>query len=147
MEDKKLGRPPLKKGKASWKPASVTDVTEKEDGFRYRWSNKGADNLAKKEAEGWETVSRLSSDKSKPSEDRIQDGKNLSSTYEKHDVILQRIPEELAEGRDEYFNNETQRRTAGLTAHLKKEMKEKGGGATIHGDITISSRKGTQVIE
>lgn len=143
----KLGRPPLKKGNTSWKPASVTDVTNKEDGYRYRWSNKNPDNLAKKEAEGWETVSKLTSDKATPSNDRIQDGKNLSSAYEKHDVILQRIPEELAQGRDEYFQNETQRRTAGLTAHLKKEIKDKGGNAPVHGDITISSRQGTQVIE
>lgn len=146
-EPKRIGRPPLKKGKPSWKPASVTDVVDKEDGYRYRWSNKDGDNLAKKEAEGWETVSRLTSDKAKPSEERFQDGKNLSSTYEKHDVVLQRIPEELASERDAYFQNETQRRTAGLTAHLKKEIKEKGANAPVHGNITISSRSGTQVIE
>lgn len=145
--EKKLGRPPMKKGIPSWKPASVTDVANKEEGYRYRWSNKNPDNLAKKAIEGWETVSGLTGDKSKPSEERIQDGKNLASTYEKHDVILQRMPEELALGRDEYFNNETLRRTAGLTAHLKKEMKDKGGNAPVHGDITISSRQGTQVIE
>lgn len=146
-EPKRIGRPPLKKGKSSWKPASVTDVVDKEPGYRYRWCNKDGDNLSKKAIEGWETVSGLTSDKTKLSEERFQDGKNLTSIYEKHDVILQRIPEELAQERDAYFNNQTSRRTAGLTAHLKKEIKEKGGNAQVHGDITISSRQGTQVIE
>lgn len=145
-EPKKIGRPPLvKKGKPTWKPASVTDIVDKEDGYRYRWCNKDADNLAHKEAEGWETVSRLTSDTAKPAQERMQDGRNLSSTYEKHDVILQRIPEELAQERDAYFANESMRRTAGLTAHLKKEVAKVGAGT--HGEITISSRTGTQVIE
>lgn len=146
MEEKKLGRPPLKKGKTSWKPASVTDVVNKEDGYRYRWSNKSPDNLHKKSLEGWETVSAINGGNISVG-DRIQDGKNLSSTFEKHDVILQRIPEETAKQRDDYFDNETQRRTAGLTAHLKKEIRDKGDNAPVHGNITISSRKGTQVIE
>lgn len=144
-EPKKIGRPPVKKGKPSWKPASITDVVGKESGYRYRWCNKDADNISKKEVEGWETVSRLLSDKVKPAEERFQDGKNLSSAYEKHDLVLMRITEDLAQERDAYFQNETQRRTAGLTAHLKKEVGKVGAGT--HGEITISSRSGTQIIE
>lgn len=144
-EIKKAGRPPLKKGKPAWRPASVTNVVDKEPGYRYRWCNKDIDNLSKKELEGWETVSKLSSDKTRPSEERFQDGKNLTSTYEKHDLILQRIPEDIAQERDAYFQNENVRRTAGLTAHLKKEIKPTG--ASLHGEITISSRTGTQIIE
>lgn len=148
IEVRKPGRPPaVKKGKTSWKPASVTDVVDKEDGYRYRWSNKDADNLHRKQAEGWETVSPLSSDKASPAEERFQDGKKLTSINEKHDCVLQRIPEELAQERDAYFNEQSARRTAGLTSHLKKEMKDKGGNAPVHGDITISSRLGTQVID
>lgn len=145
------GRPkkdaaPLKKGRSSWKPASVTEVINKEDGYRYRWANKNADNLAKKAAEGWETVSGITGDNANPlSSGRINDGKNLSSTQEKHDVILQRIPEDLALERDDYYQSETQRRTAGLTAHVKKEINK--GGAPAHGNITISSRMGEQVID
>lgn len=142
------GRPKqdgLKKGNSSWKPASVTEVVNKEDGYRYRWSNKSADNLAKKAAEGWETVSGLQSDNATPVGNRITDGANMTSVYEKHDLILQRIPEETARERDAYYSAETERRTAGLTAHIKKDLGKEG--AATHGDITISSRKGTQVIE
>lgn len=142
------GRPKqddLKKGRNSWQPASITDVTGKEDGYRYRYINKTADNVAKKREEGWEIVNGLSSDRVQATDShRINDGKQMTSVYEKHDVILARIPEEIAEGRDAYFNNETARRTAGLTSHIKKEVGKEGG--ETHGEITISSRKGTQVI-
>lgn len=143
------GRPKqdtLKKGNSSWKPASVTDVINKEAGYRYRWSEKSTDNLFKKQAEGWETVNGLQGDAVKPDQpNRIDGGAKMTSIYEKHDLILQRIPEDLALERDAYYNNETARRTSGLTAHVKKEIGKEG--AQSHGDITISSRLGTQVID
>lgn len=148
MEDVKRGpgRPKsLNKGNSSWAPASVTDVAYKEAGYRYRWSRKEADNLYKKEQEGWQTVSGVTSDKATPEDsNRINEGKSLSSVYEKHDVVLQRLPEEIALERDKYWNNEAERRVSGLTAHIKKELTKEGAAA--HGEITISSRKGTQTL-
>lgn len=136
----------IKKGNSSWKPASITDVINKEPGYRYRWSNKDPDNLAKKSAEGWETVSSLQSNSTVPVDsNRVDEGKNLTSTFEKRDVILQRISEEDAQERDAYYNTENERRVAGLTAHIKKGTNEQG--AAMHGEITISSRKGTQTYE
>ena len=137
----------LKKGKPSWKPASVTDVTNKEPGYRYRWSNKLPDNLAKKAQEGWETVSGITVDGSQAVDDgKMNSGKKLTSIYEKHDVILQRIPEEVAQERDAYFGEKTKKQTLGLTAHFKNEVK-KDGNAPTHGEITISSLRDTQVIK
>ncbi len=137
---------PLKRGNSSWKPASITDVVGKEPGYRYRWANKDPDNLAKKEAEGWETVSGLKADNTTPTDsNRIDEGKNLTSVYEKRDVVLQRIPEEKALQRDAYYNSENERRVTGLTAHIKKEAGKEGTG--VHGEITISSRRGEQTIK
>lgn len=145
---KETSKDNIKKGKPVWKPASVTDVVKKEDGYRYRWVEKSPDNLYKKEAEGWEKVSGLTSDRAKSVDDgRVHSGKNLTSTHEKHDVMLYRMPEELAEARDDFVNEKTRRRTLGLTAGLKKEMREKGGNAPLHGNITISSLKNEDVIE
>lgn len=140
-------QPEAKKGRPSWKPASVTDVTDKDPGYRYRWSNKKADNLAKKDAEGWETVSKgTSADNASLVDDgKMNSGKKLTSIYEKHDVVLQRIPEEIAQERDAYMNEKTRRRTVGLTAHFKREAKSEG--APVHGDITISSLRGQQKID
>jgi len=136
----------LKKGKSSWTPASLNEFSNKEEGYRYRMSRKDPENLSKKEQEGWETVSGIQSPNTKHnSPERIDDGVAVTSVTEGRDWVLQRIPEELALERDKYYNGETERRTAGLTAHVKKELGK--SGANTHGEITISSRTGTQVIE
>lgn len=152
QETRKPGRPkstteaPVKKGKTSWKPASVTDVIEKDPNKRYRLVNKDADNLAKKKAEGWEVETKATGGTAKLVPDgQINTGSNLTSTFERKDVILMSMPEEMAQERTEYFNNLTQKRTLGLTAHLKKELK---GTAPTHGKITIGSlAQGETVIE
>lgn len=129
----------VKKGKSSWKPASLNEFVNKEDGYRYRMSRNDPANLSKKAQEGWENVSGIQSPQTAHDDpSRIEHGKPLTSVTEGHDWILQRIPEEVGQSRDEYIANETQRRTAGLTAHIKKELGKEG--AETHGDITISSR-------
>jgi hypothetical protein len=138
----------VKKGKPSWKPASLNEFFDKEPGYRYRMVRKDPTNLAKKAAEGWETVSGIqSAQTAHDAPGRVHDGKPLTSVQEGHDWVLQRLPEDLAQGRDEYHAEKANRQVRGLTAHLKKEMRDKGGDAPVHGDITISSRKGTQVLE
>lgn len=148
-EIKPVGRPPkqsMKKGRTSWAPASLNEFTGKEEGYRYRMSRKDPENLSKKEQEGWENVSAIQSKDTKHNPaGRIDDGASLTSVQEGRDWILQRIPEELALQRDEYHNGEVERRTAGLTAHTKKEVGK--SGAEVHGKITISSRLGTQTID
>lgn len=136
----------FKKGNTSWQPASVLDVIDKQEGYRYRWSNKDATNLAKKAAEGWETVSSGTSGDGAthvPS-GQMNDGKALTTTMERKDCILQRIPEELALERDAWHNAENQRRVTGLTAHVKDKVTK--GGAPAHGSITISSLRGGETV-
>lgn len=140
------GRPAAKKGKSSWKPASLNEFYNKEPGYVYRMVRKDPDNLAKKEVEGWEKVSAIQGmDTKRVDPGRINDGKPMTTVQEGKDWVLARIPEELAQERRDYFQNETDRRVAGLTAHLKKETAKEG--TDTHGNITISSRQGTQVIE
>lgn len=150
MEDAKRGpgRPkqePLKKGKASWKPASLNVFDNLEPGYRYRQMRKDPENLVKKSQEGWEVVSDLQSPHTEhQAADNLGDHKPLTSVLEGRDWVLGRIPEELAQSRDEYINATTANRTKGLTAHIKKDLEKSGAG--MHGEITISSRKGTQTI-
>lgn len=150
------GRPPkmsesvgVKKGVKSWTPANVSEVNNKEPGFRYRWARKDKDNVAKKQMENWEIVNAVNAPvtQAEAGYGRINDGTPLTSTQERSDAILMRIPEETAELRDDYYNNESSRRVQGLTAHLKKEMGAKASNAPVHGEIKISTRQGTQVIE
>lgn len=138
------GRPKqeAKTGKSSWKPASVTEVTNKDPDKRYRWVNKLQDNVAKKMQEGWTYATSGLAD-----EERIEHGKSLTTTLEKHDVVLMTLPEESdtgqdAKSRDRWLDEKNERRIAGLTSHLKKDLGKEG--ASTHGEITISSRKGEQ---
>lgn len=136
----------VKKGKRSWKPASLNEFDNKEPGYRYRMVRKDPDNLAKKESEGWEKVSAIQGSKTEHNDpQRINEPKRLTSVQEGKDWVLARMPEELAQERDDYYQNETNRRVAGLTAHMKKETAAQG--TNTHGNITISSRTGTQIIE
>lgn len=134
----------IKKGSASWKPAPILDVTGKEDGYRYRWVNKEAGNIAKKKREQWEMVSQgTSSDNAAHvSGGKVDSSHNLTSIQETHDGVLMRIPEEIALQRDAYYNNENERRISGITAHIKDKIQKEGGKA--HGKITVSSRMGQE---
>lgn len=134
----------VKKGNSSWKPAGITDVLNKEQGYRYRFCNKDTDNLAKKYAEGWEVVSSLQADKSSLIEN-ANEAKPMTSVHERRDTILCRLPEDVATERDDYHNNLTARSEQVLTAHIKKDLEKEG--AASHGKITISSRKGTTTME
>lgn len=136
---------PLKKGNATWKPASLNVFYNKEAGYRYRMSRKDDKNLATKAQEGWETVDDSAT--THQSTNKIEHGKPLTSIHEGSDWVLQKLPEELAKSRDHWHDDKNKRMVSGLTAHIKKEMKEKGLNAPVHGDITISSRKGTEIIE
>ncbi len=143
---KKTEAAPVKKGRPSWKPASLNEFYNKEPGYVYRMVRKDQDNLAKKEAEGWEKVSAIQGADTKHIEPgRINDGKSMTTVQEGKDWVLARIPEELAQERRDYFQKESDRRVAGLTAHLKKETAKEG--TETHGNITISSRHGVQTIE
>lgn len=144
---KSQSTPVLKKGKTSWKPASVVDVIDKDPNKRYRLVNKDPDNMAKKRAEGWEIESKVTSGNAELKHDgSMSVGSQMTSTFERKDVILMSMPEEIAKERDAYFEGKTRRQTEGLTSHFKKEM-VKEGKAPTHGEITISSLRNTQVIK
>lgn len=136
-----------KKGKPTWKPSNVIDVIDKEPGFRYRLIEKSPKNLAKKEREGWEILSGVntSTTSAEIGYGRIDKGKPLTSVLEGIDYIVGRIPEELAEARDEYQQSLVSRSVKGLKrqtqTHLGKE------GATVHGNITLEQNGVRTVIE
>lgn len=137
----------MKKGNSTWSPANVAEILGKEDGFRYRKLRKEATNLANKAQEGWEIISSINGQKatSETGAGRINDGTALTSVREGTDWVLARIPEETAQGRDDYYNKENARRLGGLTAHVKEKVGKEG--AATHGNITISSLQGEQVID
>lgn len=144
-EQETRSAPPVKKGNASWKPANVVDVINKEEGFRYRLIRKDDTNIAKKKQEGWELLSGINAQGTdvQAGYGRINDGKKVSSVLEGHDYVVGRIPEDIAKERDAYYNNESDRRTKALYRDAKKDAAQSKG--EIHGEITIE-RKGVRTV-
>jgi hypothetical protein len=141
------GRPPqqkieAKKGKPTWKPANVDDVYDREPGYRYRWVRKEEDNIAKKSAENWVRDEAATVESGYG---RINEGKPLTSVRERRDAILMRMPEEMAQERDAYYNTETSRRMSALKRQTRDDLSQ--AGAPIHGGISIEKRGNRTVIK
>lgn len=125
-----------KKGASSWAPAQKLKVPPI-PGFRQRWVDKDPANVQKKQAEGWDF-----DNKSEHSYREQQDGKNLSTVNEYRELVLMKIPEEVAQERDAYFQAITDRQTIGLKEDLDKQMQSEAArdgkpGVRARGRIVI----------
>lgn len=131
-----------KKGKPTWKPANRLQV-RKEPGWRYRMCSKEEANIAKKQAEGWQyvnTTTGIPGEHERP--DGVGDGNNLDSAFEYRDLVLMAMPEELAQAREEHYQQITQKQVAGLKKQVKSDVEKAARQAgvpasEITGNITI----------
>lgn len=135
-----------KKAKVKWQPATLLDSVKglDKENFAYRWVNKqDAANLRKKQAEGWEVVSALEGDKvehERPG--RIDEGGRLTgSSFEYRDVVLMRMPKELAQARKEYYQEQTDLQLKSVVERTKSDAEAAGG------EITGKVQVGQRVIE
>lgn len=125
----------VKKGKASWKPASALKARDI-PGFRTRWVNKDPLNVQRKEAEGWTIVDPnkgLKSEHEHPGD--LESGNPVTSVTEYRELVLAALPEDVAKARDEYFTGETDKQEASLKRNLQNDLGH--GGAVVDGKITI----------
>jgi hypothetical protein len=110
---------------------------ETED-FTYRWVNTDRANLAKKQAEGWEVVNK--NDGSNTEHERaneLTDGAPLTDTLtEYRDLVLMKMPKELADARNDYYKQVHEDRISGLVSSTKSQP----GGSAIEGQIKIGNR-------
>lgn len=127
----------IKKGKPTWKPAAMLDVTSPVKGFRTRWCSNDPLNIQRKKAEGWVMATEVNGiDTEHEHPEKTGDGHSLTSVTEYRDLVLMALPEELGKARDEYFNEKTEQQTRGLKRDLEEEV-ESGGAAQVHGKIVI----------
>lgn len=100
------------KGNKSWKPAILLDVPNKRAGFRYRWRLRETDNIQKALQEGWEFENRPSGHVAPavdPAVDIVDEtGRLKTSLTEFRELVLMRLPEEIAVERDEYYEIQTE---------------------------------------
>jgi len=99
-----------------WKPAQILDV-KPIPGFRLRWVRK--DNLEKSKTEGWIPI------EAKDYLTRtIIDGTPLGTYVTKRNLILCKMPEAMAKGRDAYFAAKSKE----VLAETKRKFVDDAGG-------------------
>src|SRR3990167_10751312 len=87
-----------------WKRPDAMGIPEhlKTPGYRYKWVRK--DRLAYRVDEGWEVVPVQNGKLMKEN----PDGVNMDKAYHLRELILCRMPEEMAKQRDAYFQKKAQ---------------------------------------
>lgn len=122
----------------SWAPARVLDIPEKlkDPRFVYRWASKlGIGRVQKLIAEGWEIDTELSTKLCNLLPKTIEDGSSLDSTTQRRELVVMRLPKELAKVRNEYY----QKRCGDTIASAEDKLKKTGFS---YGIISTNVTKG-----
>lgn len=95
--------------------------------------------MQKKMVEGWKVAENVTL---KDPNDSLGDGKQLTTAVERRDLVLCEMPEEVAQARDAYFQEQTKNQTVGLKRLAQKELEQeahKSGArpASVKGRIVI----------
>lgn len=136
---KELGE---KKPKVFWTPAKLLDTLTglDWDNYAYRWVNADPGNQMKKMAEGWEPISKLKGDRVEHQQSPSLDGGGslVGSLTVYREMILMRMPKDLADARREYYDALTDGTEDALRASLTQQAA--AGGAEVHGTINTGRR-------
>lgn len=124
-----------KKGNRSWTPAAPLGIKAKDPANRLRWVHAEPANMLKKRAEGWERATRADAVHDRPN--GVESGIGTpADVLEYRDMVLMKIPEEMAQERESYYRNQAQQQLSGLQARARQEIHAKTG-ATVSGEIKI----------
>jgi hypothetical protein len=97
-------------------------------------------NIQKKLDEGWEIVRKgIDGRHESISEGTLMDGAQLDNTVRKRNLILMRMPEELAKSREEYFAQRNKMMVQSKIRELKDEAKK--ADVEVYGDVKITIPK------
>lgn len=131
--NKENGEEPEKKPATTpWKPAKRLAIPEnmKNPNFVYRFVNtKKEGNELKKLDEGWEYDKELSAklkERGLASIRSLEDGNPLDSHYRIRELIVMRMPKEMAESRKKYYLDKTTIDTARMKQGMRTQMGVEG---------------------
>ena len=124
-----------KKGNRSWTPAAPLGIKAKDPSNRLRWVHAEPANMLKKRAEGWEQADVGDAVHDRPN--GVESGSGTpAGVLEYRDMVLMKMPEEMAREREAYYRNASQEQVSGLKTRAKRDIRAKTG-VTVEGDITI----------
>jgi len=124
-----------KKGSVSWRPSSILGIPThlKDPNYRYRWCDKDKlGNIRKKESEGWE-IDKVLSRKMTSLNTTINDGSPLDGATTMRELIVMKMPVEMAEARNKYYED----RANGSMEEMNEQFKRDTGGKG-YGEIVLS---------
>ena len=117
-----------------WKPPTKLTVTGKDPAYAYRWIH--VDNLDSA-LENWEVVKSQS--KERLQSVTLSDGTPIDGVIKRGNLILCRMPKELAEQRNKYYQAQTSKLLESSVEHYKNSISQysanRSGGA--YGSIVI----------
>lgn len=127
-----------KKATTPWRPARFLDIPEdmKDPRFVYRFVNtKREGNELKKQQEGWEYDYELGKKLTQQfgKTRTIQDGTPIDSTYRIRELVVMRIPKELAKERNDYYSKRGETNLRTMKQSLQQGMEE-GTQVTVYGN-------------
>lgn len=124
--------PPKKIGARSWRPASLTEVTGRDPNYTYRLVNTEiGGNVQKKLAEQWEICTE---EQVNLPVKTLADGSKIGTTNQVRELLLMRMPNEVAESRRKYHQGKEVDATA-----LKNDFKRNIGSYSdggAYGNVT-----------
>lgn len=116
-----------------WRPARILDIPEhlKNPAFVYRWCDKNKPgNIQKKMSEGWEVDKELSRRLTAIATRTVNDGTPLDGTAQIRELVVMKMPKEMAASRNEYYA----KRSEMATKEAQEDLKRKTGGQA-YGEI------------
>lgn len=125
-------KPVPKKATTPWKPARVLDIPEsmKDKRFTYRWVNTKKDgNDLKKAQEGWEFDRELSAKLTAMYglNKTIEDGTPTGTLTHMRELVLMRMPKEMVQARNEYFQNRSKINVRSNKDELRSQIRNERG--------------------
>jgi hypothetical protein len=123
------------KGTRSWAPAAPLDIKSADPNFRLKWVHVDAANMMRKRAEGWVNADHGDATHNRPH--GVESGKGgPSSVVEYRDMVLMKIPEEMALARAEYYEAQAQKQLHGIKQRTKNDSRNQSG-VHLTGEVTI----------
>lgn len=126
-----------RKGNKSWRPAALLEVKSRDPSFRLRWVDADPANLMRKRAEGWVTAEKGDAVHDRPPTVESGSGDQSSITSYRN-MVLMKMPEEMALARAEYYQEQAAAQVATIKDRLNEDLGQRTGGKVqATGRITI----------
>lgn len=139
-----MGSVEVVRDEADRTPYEPFRVLNRKEGFEYRLLNKHAHNIERRLHEGYEIVQGDDPERlmGLNGNNPMKQGSDLDTTRQYHDVVLARIPVELAQKRRQEVQRLTMRRTKAVARDFKEAVGddtiEKPGSGGWSGSMTES---------